>query len=190
MPAPIRHSLLALALAGGPLHPASPAAKVTAAEARAAFLEAYKVFMHPRCLNCHPSGDRPLQGEDSHIHTQNVVRGPSGEGVYALKCANCHQEANVPGPGRPPGNPSWRLPPPEMPLVFQGRSPAALARQLKDPDQNGGLSLAQLLHHVAEDPLVKAGWNPGEGRPRPPISQKAFAQLMKRWVEGGTPVPE
>lgn len=190
MPPSIRCFVLGLALAGGPLHAAKPAAPPSAAEAKAAFLEAYKVFMHPRCLNCHPSGDRPLQGEDSHIHTQNVVRGPSGEGVYALKCMNCHQAANLPGPGMPPGNPAWRLPPPEMPLVFQGRSPAALARQLKDPDQNGGMSLAQLLRHVAEDPLVKGGWNPGVGRPRPPIPQKAFARLMKRWVEGGAPIPD
>src|SRR2546428_9932466 len=37
------------------------------AGSRAAFLAAYPVFMHPRCLNCHPRGDAPLQGEDSHI---------------------------------------------------------------------------------------------------------------------------
>jgi hypothetical protein len=30
--------------------------------ARAAFMKAYPVFMHPRCLNCHPAGDTPLQG--------------------------------------------------------------------------------------------------------------------------------
>jgi hypothetical protein len=75
-------------------------------------------------------------------------------------------------------------------MVFQGRSPAALARQLQDPSQNGGMSLAQLLRHVAEDPLVKGGWNAGEGRPRPPIPHKEFAKLMKRWVEGGAPIPE
>jgi len=32
------------------------------AVARAAFLEAYKVFMHPRCVNCHPAGEAPLRG--------------------------------------------------------------------------------------------------------------------------------
>src|ERR1700741_625209 len=35
-------------------------------ESKAAFLEAYRVFMHPRCINCPPSGDRPFQGDDSH----------------------------------------------------------------------------------------------------------------------------
>src|SRR4051794_8897291 len=43
---------------------------------RDAFLAAYPVFMHPRCLNCHPVGDVPLVGEDSHPHLQNVRRGP------------------------------------------------------------------------------------------------------------------
>ena len=31
------------------------------AQARAAFLEAFKVFSHARCVNCHPAGDAPLQ---------------------------------------------------------------------------------------------------------------------------------
>src|SRR5678815_5122536 len=34
-----------------------------------AFMDVYKVLMSPRCMNCHPSGDVPLQGDDSHIHT-------------------------------------------------------------------------------------------------------------------------
>src|SRR6516225_8767571 len=65
------------------------------AGARASFQAAYKVFMHPRCMNCHPAGDVPLQGDDSHLHTQNVKRGPDGKAKYALKCANCHQETNL-----------------------------------------------------------------------------------------------
>src|SRR6516165_5310707 len=75
--------------------------------AREAFLAAYKVFMHPRCLNCHPAGDVPLQGDDSRPHAQNVKRGPDGKGKYALKCANCHQEANLAGENMPPGSPNW-----------------------------------------------------------------------------------
>src|SRR5947208_2831620 len=59
---------------------------VSEKEAQQAFLDAYKVFMHPRCMNCHPVGDAPLQGDDSHIHVQNVKRGPEGKGKYALKC--------------------------------------------------------------------------------------------------------
>src|SRR5437868_12222576 len=56
-----------------------------AAASRAAFLEVYKVLMHPRCMNCHPNGDQPLQGNDSHVHTMNVKRGDEGTGKYAMK---------------------------------------------------------------------------------------------------------
>src|SRR5438874_1320335 len=68
---------------------------------RSAFLDAYKVLMHPRCMNCHPAGDAPLQGDDSHVHLQFVRRGLDGEGKYALKCANCHQPTNVAGANMP-----------------------------------------------------------------------------------------
>ncbi|HTD41348.1 MAG TPA: hypothetical protein VK671_12055, partial [Mucilaginibacter sp.] len=28
-----------------------------------AFMSVYKVLMSPRCMNCHPAGDVPLQGD-------------------------------------------------------------------------------------------------------------------------------
>ncbi len=157
--------------------------------ARRAFLAAYKVFMHPRCMNCHPSGDAPLQGEDSHIHGQNVKRGKDGTGKYALRCSNCHQDKHVAGENMPPGNPNWRLPSPEAPLIFQGRSPAALASQLKDPSRNGGKTLEQILHHVAEDKLVLGCWEPGEGRAKPPLSHGDFVREVQAWIEKGAHVP-
>src|SRR5262245_51198002 len=160
------------------------------AGARAAFLEAYKVFMHPRCLNCHPTGDVPLQGDDSHLHSPTVKRGPDGKGKFALKCANCHQEANLPGENMPPGNPNWHLPPPEMRMVFEGKTPRELAEQLKDPKKNGGKTLEQILHHVTEDKLVLAGWDPGDGRTKPPLTHAEFAKKMREWVEKGAAVPE
>jgi len=155
----------------------------------AAFKEAYKVLMHPRCMNCHPSGDAPLQGEDSHIHAQNVKRGPDGKGKYALKCANCHQDANLPGENMPPGNPNWHLPSPEMPLVFQGQTAGELARQLKDPRQNGGKTLEQLLHHVSDDKLVLGCWDPGDGRTKPPLAHEEFVLKMREWIEKGAACP-
>jgi cytochrome c5 len=159
------------------------------AASRAAFLAAYKVFVHPRCMNCHPKGDAPLQGEDSHIHAQNVQRGPDGKGLYALKCANCHQETNLPGENMPPGNPNWHLPPPSMKMVFEGKNPAELARQLKDPKQNGGKTLEQLIHHVTEDKLVLGGWDPGDGLAKPPLSHAEFAAKIREWVEKGAAIP-
>jgi hypothetical protein len=167
-----------------------PVGRQDDAGAREAFLAAYKVFMHPRCMNCHPAGDVPLQGDLSHPHAQNVKRGRDGKGKYALKCANCHQETNLPGENMPPGNPNWRLPPPEMRLVFQGKTPAELARRLKDPKENGGKSLEQLIHHISEDKLVLGGWDPGDGRTRPPLSHAEFVRKMREWVDKGAAAPE
>jgi mono/diheme cytochrome c family protein len=156
---------------------------------RAAFLAAYPVFMHPRCVNCHPAGDVPLQGDESRPHAQNVRRGPDGRGKYALKCGNCHQNENLPGENMPPGNSSWHLPPPETPMVFQDRSPRQLAEQLKDPRQNGGRSLADVLHHVEKDTLVTGCWEPGDGRSKPPVSHAEFVRLMRRWIDLGASAP-
>ena len=155
-----------------------------------AFLAAYRVLMHPRCMNCHPSGEAPLQGDDSHAHTMNVQRGHDGKGMYALKCSNCHQPQNSPGLHMPPGNPNWHLPPADMKMVFQGKSPRELAAQLLDPDRNGHKTKAQLIEHVTSDSLVKGGWNPGEGRTLPPLSHKEFARQFKMWIDKGAYLPD
>src|SRR4051812_41983674 len=47
-----------------------------AERSRALFVEASKVFLHPRCANCHPDGDTPLQGMERTAHEPPVVRGP------------------------------------------------------------------------------------------------------------------
>jgi len=166
------------------------AAQKDDAGARAAFRDVYKVLMHPRCMNCHPSSDVPLQGDDSHPHVQNVKRGADGKGKYALKCANCHQDTNLPGENMPPGNPNWHLPKKDMPLVFQGKSPRELADQLKDPKRNGGKTVAQLVEHVTHDKLVLWGWEPGDGRTKPPLSHAEFTQKFREWVEKGAASPE
>jgi len=160
------------------------------AASQAAFLQVYKVLTSPRCANCHPSGDAPLQGDDSHVHIQNVKRGPDGHGTVAMRCNTCHQDHNLAGANMPPGNPKWSLPPPEHKMVFIGRTPAQLCRQIKDPQQNGGRSLAQLYDHVAHDDLVGWGWNPGEGRTLPPLTREATAQAMTTWIDGGAACPE
>src|ERR1700674_5104596 len=89
---------------------APPTPKPDAAASREAFLQVYKVFTSPRCQNCHPSGDSPLQGDDSHVHMQNVVRGKDGHGVYGMRCDTCHQTTNLAGEHMPPGKPKWSLP--------------------------------------------------------------------------------
>lgn len=153
-----------------------------------AFMDVYKVLMSPRCMNCHPAGDIPLQGDDSHLHAMFPKRGEEGKGVYAMKCANCHQPTNVAGLNTPPGHPDWHLPPANMKMVFQGKTPNQLAKQLIDPKTNGNKTLAQLIAH-ADDGLVKAGWNPGEGRTTPPLSHKEFKQAWITWIKSGAFAP-
>ncbi len=53
-----------------------------------AFMDVYKVLMSPRCMNCHPAGDVPLQGDESHLHNMYPQRGKDGKGIYAMKCSN------------------------------------------------------------------------------------------------------
>jgi len=154
-----------------------------------AFIKVYKVFMNPACMNCHPAGDIPLQGPDSHLHTMGVKRGVDGKGVTTMKCANCHQATNLPGLHMPPGNPNWHLPPADMKMVFQGKSPRELAKQLLNPKLNGGKSKADLIKHTAEDQLVAGSWNHGEGKSVPPISHAEFARLFKLWIDKGAYLP-
>ena len=154
-----------------------------------AFASVYKVLMSPRCMNCHPAGDVPLQGDDSHLHVMQPTRGKDGKGMYAMKCANCHQATNTPGLHTPPGNPHWHLPPADMKMVFQGKTPRQLARQLVDPKQNGHKDLRKLLEHV-NDTLVIAGWHPGEGRTTPPLPYADFKRAWITWIENGAYAPK
>ena len=153
-----------------------------------AFNQVYTVLMSARCMNCHPSGNVPLQGDDNHLHTMLPKRGQDGKGLYALKCANCHQPTNTPGLHTPPGNPNWHLPPANMRMVFQGRTPRQLAKQLIDPNQNGHKDMKKLIEH-ADDGLVLAAWNPGEGRTLPPMSHAAFKKAWLTWLNNGAYAP-
>lgn len=163
-------------------------AKKDSIESVKAFMQVYQVLMSPRCMNCHPSGDIPLQGDDSHLHTMEPKRGKDGKGMYAMKCANCHQSANTPGLHMPPGNPNWHMPPADMKMVFQGKTPHQLAKQLVDPAQNGHKSKAQLIAH-ATDGLVLSSWDPGEGRTLPPLSHEEFAKAWVKWIKKGAYAP-
>jgi hypothetical protein len=168
---------------------ARPRAGYTAAS-KAAFLQVYKVLTSPRCANCHPAGDSPLQGDDGHVHLQNVKRGADGHGVTAMRCNSCHQDKNLPGENLPPGNPKWSLPAPEHKMVFVGRTPGQLCRQLRDVKQNGGRSLEQLFEHVSKDDLVGWAWDPGDGRTPPPLSRDETSKQMRTWIDQGAACPE
>jgi hypothetical protein len=178
------------------LRPPSAFANIAdpAARSRALFCEAAKVLASPRCMNCHPAGDHPTQGDDRHLHDPPVERGASGAGVAGAPCAACHMSRTVdlyPGAVASfrsiPGHPRWQLAPVEM--AWQGKSVGDICRQLKDKTRNGGRDLAMVQHHVATDDLVAYGWHPGEGRTPAPGSQQLAGELFQAWIDSGAQCP-
>jgi hypothetical protein len=152
----------------------------------ALFVEAGKVLLHPRCVNCHPAGDRPLQGDTGALHEPWVRRGPDGFGPPGLRCATCHPAANYDAV-RMPGHPKWHLAPAEM--AWEGRTLTQICEQIKDPARNGGHSLKEIVEHMANDSLVGWGWTPGLGRQPAPGTQVQFGALFKAWLETGAACP-
>jgi hypothetical protein len=152
---------------------------------RALFLEASRVMLHPRCVNCHPSGDVPLQGAGS-LHDPQVSRGPENRGVVGMECTSCHQDQNL-ELARVPGAPDWHLAP--LSMAWVGRDAGSLCQQLKDPARNGGKSVSQIVDHSAHDALVAWGWAPGSGREPAPGSQAEFGALVAAWAGTGAECP-
>ena len=161
-------------------------------QSTAAFDKMMSVLSHKRCVNCHPSGDRPHQGEDSHVHNFNVQRGPANNGAGALTCNTCHHEENNDMAGVP-GAPHWGLAPRSM--AWEGLSKIEIAKSITDPTRNGGRSLEETVKHMTEDALVLWAWEPGvdnEGNPRelPPVSKEDFIAAVKEWAANGAVIPE
>ncbi len=165
-----------------------------AARSVAIFEETGRVLQHPRCVNCHPVGDRPLQNAGMTQHKPPVVRGQGGMGAPGMMCTTCHGPANVEivaqaeGISSIPGNPAWHLAPVEM--AWEGKSLGEICRQIKDPELNGGKTLAELVDHMAHDDLVGWGWAPGEGREPVPGTQEDFGALYQAWADTGAHCPE
>jgi hypothetical protein len=153
-----------------PLKPVSAFGSISdpAEKSVALFKEAGLVIQHPRCINCHPANNYPLQGDDQHRHAQLVVRGEDNLGAVAVRCFTCHREKNF-EPGRVPGDPLWHLAPIEM--AWEGKS------------------LDEIVKHMAEDTLVGWGWNPGGGRTPVPGTQAEFGDLIKAWAANGAVCP-
>jgi hypothetical protein len=80
---------------------------VDAAAGARAFATVARVLQSPRCQNCHPAGDRPLQGDRGRPHRMNISRTNVAAG---LTCGACHQSAHADRlgvVGGPPGAPHW-----------------------------------------------------------------------------------
>ncbi|MFK8105399.1 MAG: hypothetical protein AB8G15_22995 [Saprospiraceae bacterium] len=158
----------------------------------AGFDKMMEVLTHKRCVNCHPAGDRPHQGEDSHVHNFNVQRGPANMGAGALTCNTCHHEENNDIAGVP-GAPEWSLAPLEM--AWEGLTRVEIARSMMNPKVNGGRDLKETVKHLTEHKLVLWAWEPGvdhEGKPRekPPVSKEDYIAAVKQWAANGAFIPE
>ncbi|MEO1242650.1 MAG: Isoquinoline 1-oxidoreductase subunit [Pseudomonadota bacterium] len=153
--------------------------------ALALFSEIGKVVQHPRCVNCHPRGDRPLQGDAGIPHQPHVVRGDGGIGVSALRCTTCHGAENY---ANVPGHDVWFLAPAEM--AWEGKSLGEICEQIKDPARNGDRTLADVADHMANDELVGYGWRPPEHLEPAPGDQETLGQLVGAWIEAGADCPD
>jgi len=157
---------------------------------RAIFAEIGKLLTHPRCMNCHPAGDHPLQGADHHVHMPPVWR--SNDEHLGTHCAECHTDNNftlheAASYQSIPGHPRWGLAP--LSMAWEGKTVGDICRQLKDTDRNGGRDLAMLQEHIAKDDLVAWGWSPGLGREPAPGSQKTAGELVQAWINTGAQCP-
>jgi hypothetical protein len=158
----------------------------TKARSAAIFTELGKVLTHPRCMNCHPAGDRPRQGDTRRLHQPPVARGPDGHGTETMRCDMCHQQANF-DPGRMPGHPLWHLAPREM--AWEGKTLTQICAQIKDPARNGGRKVEDLIDHIGKDTLVGWAWAPGYGREPAPGTQDEAGALVRAWVKSGAACP-
>ena len=183
--------LTAYAVAEGPSDGLAPpesfsAIGDTTTRSAALFTELGKVLTHPRCVNCHPAGDRPRQGEQGRLHQPPVVRGADGHGIATMRCSICHQAANF-DPGRVPGHPEWHLAPREM--AWEGKTLGEICVQIKDRERNGGRSPEDLVDHIGKDTLVGWAWAPGFGRQPAPGTQAQAGALVEAWVKTGAACP-
>jgi hypothetical protein len=146
------------------------------------FTPIHRVLTGPRCMNCHTSVDHPRQGDEGRRHDMGVVRGPANHGAAAMRCSTCHTDRNQ---AVVPGAPHWGLAP--LSMSWDDKDAAALCRQLADPRRNGHRTPAQLLDHMANDPLVAWGWAPGGKRTPVPMEKAAFIEAVKAWIGAGMP---
>ena len=144
------------------------------------------VLRHPRCMNCHPRDDRPRQGDDRHVHLQNIVRGADDMGFVNARCNACHRDENNEYSGVP-GAPTWHVAP--LSMGWQGLNDAELCATLVDKGKNGGKDIAALVEHMSNDKLVLWGWDPGGNRAPVSTPHPEFVTQLKAWASAGAPCP-
>ncbi|MGB0429991.1 MAG: hypothetical protein ACPGLV_05920 [Bacteroidia bacterium] len=150
-----------------------------------AFNTMMQVLTHKRCVNCHPSGNAPRQGEESRIHDFGVERGK-------VNCQQCHTTENNSFSGVP-GAPHWALAPASM--KWEGLTKYEIAASILDTTKNGGRSHEELIHHLTEHELVLWAWNPGttpagNKREAVPVPLDEYKKAVLYWFENDAKIPE
>jgi hypothetical protein len=153
----------------------------------AEFTRIAQVLKSPRCINCHPAGNSPHQGDEARVHDFRVTRGADNKGAPGLNCTTCHQESNQESSGVP-GAPHWQLAP--LSMAWEGLSDAELCRALLDRSRNGGRSVDDLVHHMVDDALVRWAWDAGAQRAAPPMAREEFLDLVRAWAAKGGACPQ
>ena len=151
-----------------------------------AFVTVLKVIKSERCINCHPTGDVPRQGNDGHFHRLGVNRGADNHGGVVQQCKTCHHEENMPYTNVP-GAPRWGVAPKMM--GWFGLSDNEIAKALMDKSKNGGRTAEALAAHMSDDPLVQWAWQPGHKRTPPPVPVEEFRKALQEWLATGAHVP-
>ena len=161
-----------------------------AERSKAIFEEVGKVLTHPRCMNCHPAGDHPLQGNDQHEHMPPIWRAETGHLKSLVPAVTPEKNMTLLDAASYrsiPGHPRWGFAP--LAMAWQNKSLREICVQLKDVKLNGGRDLAALQEHIAKDDLVGWGWNPGAGREPAPGNQAAAGLLVQAWIDSGAECP-
>jgi hypothetical protein len=68
-------------------------------------------------------------------------------------------------------------------MIWEGLSDHDLCELLKDPKQNGGRNVGQIVEHM-HIPLVLWGWSPGEGLRQ--FTAKSFSENVNTWASKGS----
>jgi len=166
-----------------PRCPLARTPKSDANASREAFLQIYKVFTSPRCQNCHPAGDSPLQGDDSHVHLQIVKRGKDGHGVYGMRATPATSPRIC--PGATCRREIRRVAPRARNQWFSLPHADRLCRQLKIPSRPAA-ARSRIARTCFLDDLVGWGWTPTR-RALPPLSRADTIAQMKIWMTAEQP---
>jgi len=96
-------------------------------------------------MNCHPAGNHPLQGDDSHMHIMTYNAEKMNRRVCFENVPTVIQPTQCPGTHTPPGNPKWHCLREDMKDGFPGKDAESLALQIMDYIRNGHKNKEQLL---------------------------------------------